>query len=83
MGTLSGARATISLYGRGGLADQIGANYDLSLALGRRDFRRKIQTALEKVHSYYPAAQIELGETTVTLIKSPTHVPRTKAPKHK
>lgn len=75
MKVLTDPRATISLWNNGGLAEQIGANYDLSHAQGRRDFRRKIIMALKKIQSYYPAAKIEVGESTVTLIKSATHVP--------
>ena len=75
MKVLKDSQATISLWSNGGLAEQIGANYDLSHAQGRKDFRRKIIMALKKVQSYYPAAKIEVGDSTVTLIKSATHVP--------
>ncbi len=74
MHTMRGVRVTVPLCGPGSIAQQVGANYDVSTANARKNFRRKITEALSKVHSHYPAARLEVSDTSVTLIKSHAHV---------
>ena len=74
MHTMRGTRVIVPLWGPGSLAQQVGANYALDTAKQRKDFRYKILDALAKVHSHYPAAKIEVEDTTITLLKSAAHV---------
>lgn len=74
MHTMRGTRVSVPLWGPGSLAQQVGSNYALVTAVDRKNFRYKVMDALDKVHSHYPEAKIDVEDESITLFKSATHV---------
>ncbi|MCU1248255.1 MAG: plasmid encoded RepA protein [Edaphobacter sp.] len=68
-------QTTIAWVGPGSLAEQLGSNYGDD-RFGRRDFRLHIMKQLKNVLSVYSTAKLEASDIGLTLLPSPTHVPR-------
>jgi hypothetical protein len=54
---------------------QFGSNYSSSLDQAVRDFKKAFLAGLKKVNTIYTKAKVEVTDTGLVLLPSPTHVP--------